>query len=405
MKRLLVFTENYARGGGNRYLIDAVNSLSAEFDAVVITSNPGGIYPEDAPRLAGKADIRSVHFITKARVDNAAARLPALARRLIGLPFFLLEPLLFLYNIFASARYILRFRPTAVLSCNGGYPGGRACLAMTVASRMLGVPAVLSVVSTPMKRRGGILAVYEAATDALVWWSAKAVVVNAGAIAAALASARGLPIGKAVVVYNGLEDIAPEKKTHAGKGLTIGCIARTDRAKGVTFLLDAFIRLAAGYPDTRLVLIGKGDAQDELERRARESGLKGRIDLPGYYAGDTRALMDAIDIYVFPSLQEGFPYSILEAMRAGKAIAASSVGGIPEAITDGRDGLLVATGDTGALADAIERLMTDEALRNRLGRNARARFLKEFTLKAMDASLKKTFGEAGLLRDELRRKQ
>lgn len=397
MRRLLVFTENYSRGGGNRYLIDMVNALADEFDDVVIASNRNGIFPEDLKRLVGPAQIRTLHFITKARVESGLGGLPPRLKKIITLPLFFLEPILFIYNLLTFALCLGRLKPSVVLSCNGGYPGGRSCLAMTVASRLRGIPVALSVVSTPMCRKK-MMAFYEAFIDGLVWRSADVVIVNAATIAVGLAAIRGMPQESAAIVHNGLpERPLRGQKKRGNNHLTIGCIARTDRAKGVFFLVDAFARLAVRYRDISLILVGKGDAHAELEAHVNASGLKDRIELAGYFTGDMDELIDAIGIYVFPSLQEGFPYSILEAMAAGKAIVATQVGGIPEAITDGVEGLLVAPSSVQALEVAIERLILDATLRNRLGENARLRFTKAFTLDAMGLRMKEVFRKAGLL--------
>lgn len=397
MRRLLVFTENYSRGGGNRYLIDMVNALAGEFDGVVIASNQGGVFPEDLGRLSQQAVLTSFHFITKARVACGLNGLPPLLVRALTFPFFFIEPFLFLYNTLMFFIYLGRRKPSLVLSCNGGYPGGRANLALVVAAAIRKIPVAMSVVSTPMPLKR-LLAFYEAYVDRLVWRCADVVVVNAATIASGLSAARGMPLEKTVVVHNGLSAPRPAAWKDRGSNLTIGCIARTDRAKGVFFLVDAFERLAARYPGIRLKLVGRGDAHAELEARAQTPGLKGCMDVAGYFTGDMDALLDSIDIYVFPSLQEGLPYSILEAMSAGKAIVATRVGGIPEAITDGAEGLLVEPASVQGLEVAMERLIVDAELRKRLGSNASARFSREFTLEAMRARVKEVFAKAGLLR-------
>lgn len=391
MKTLLVFTENYSRGGGNRYMIDAVNSLADGFEGITIVCNQGGVFEEDLKRLTKRVEVKKVHFITKARVSGRLASLPPAARKLLLGPLFLLEPLLFIYNTIVFTFYIGALRPTATFAFNGGYPAARATLAFVVASRLRKIPTALSIVSTPAPRKK-ISAFYEALIDRLVWSSASAVIVNAEAIAKELRGLRGAQGAKIHIVHNGLDAKMPPQRKESTEGtFVIGCVARTDRAKGVLCLFEAFVDLAGRYPQIRLVLVGRGDAQDELEKRREASGIKDRIELTGFYSGDIDALLASFDLYVFPSFQEGFPYSILEAMRAGCPIVSTNVGGIPEAIRDSIEGLLVEPNSVAALQASMERLILDKELRAKLGKGALRRFEKDFVLAAMHKRLSKVF--------------
>lgn len=390
MNRLLIFTENYARGGGNRYLIDLVNSIADGYGEIIIASNRNGIFPEDIHRLQRSVALWPVIFITRSLLSNGLRFISASGRRIILSPLILLEPLFFLGNAAAFFFLLQRVKPSCVVSCNGGYPAAQASLAMVVAARISRLPVALSIVSMPAPRRG-FLPLYEKLVDKLVWQSADVVIVNAKAIARALHERRGLPLCRAEVVYNGLEDlpaVIAAKKTDAEDCLVIGCIARMDAAKGVLFLFEAFAHLAKRHPELRLVLAGQGDASEELSRRAQALGLQDRVQLLGHYSGDVCALLDTFDLYVFPSLWEGFPYSLVEAMRAGCSIVATDVGGIPEAITDGKEGLLVRPGTADEMAAAIERLLTDPGLRCELGRNARLRYECELTLDKMHGRMR-----------------
>lgn len=388
LSRLLVFTENYARGGGNRYMIDLVNSIEDCYDEVILTSNSNGIYPEDVHRLKRPVDPRHAIFITRALIGNFLHFIPLSVRRMILVPFALVEPFFFLGNVIAFVLLIWKVRPSYVISCNGGYPGA-ASLAIVVAAKFLRVPVALSIVSMPASRRR-FLRLYEKLIDKLVWQSAEVVVVNAKAIAHALHELRGMPLDRAEVIYNGLEDIPASisSKAHDKGYFVIGCIARMDAWKGVLFLFDAFAYLAKRHPELRLVLAGQGDASEELFRRTQALGLQDRVQLLGHYTGDVCALLDTFDIYIFPSLWEGFPYSIVESMRSGCTIVATSVGGIPEAITDGVEGVLIKPASADAITEAIERLLSDPATCQVFARNARLKFERDLVLQKMHSRVK-----------------
>ncbi|HEX3032901.1 MAG TPA: glycosyltransferase family 4 protein, partial [Bacillota bacterium] len=229
MRKLLVFTENYARGGGNRYLIDTVNAVADQYNQITLVSNPGGVYPEDLRRLTHDVSLGNLNIITKARIMQIISRMPPLLQHLTGLLASACEPLLFLYNFCLGVILLLREKPTAVLCCNGGYPGARATLSVVIAAGALKIPAALSIVSMPMPRKKVLLA-YQTWIDRLVGRAAKAIIVNASSISTALQSLRNFPHNKLHVVYNGIEAATGrssggtgEKPSHSPDTQIVGC--------------------------------------------------------------------------------------------------------------------------------------------------------------------------------------
>jgi len=396
-RRLLVFTENYLRGGGNRYCVDLVNALAPEYDEIILASNRGGIFPEDIARLAPNVVVVSAPFLTRSKARHATRNVPRIARApwLALLSF--ADPLLFRMNVTLLTRFIRKLAPDTVLSCNGGYPAARAALAMVVAAKQVGIPAVLSIVSMPTPRRRGIV-LYDRSIDQAIWRSVRLVIVNARAIADALNRQHDMPPALARTLYNGLPDVSYRARLATGSDL--GFVARLDRAKGVLVLLDAFKRLAPRWPALRLRLIGAGDASAVLAARAKQLGIADRVDAAGYSTVDIDRVLESFRVYAFPSFHEGLPYSILEAMRAGCAIVSSAVGGIPEILEDGRDALLVPPRDANALANAIEALLADDALRTRLGRSARLRFEEKHRLEVFGTEAVRAFADHGLLAND-----
>lgn len=155
--------------------------------------------------------------------------------------------------------------------------------------------------------------------------------------------------------------------------------------KGHALLIEALADLhdeGADRPWQLAIAGGGGNEGPRLQGIIRERGLEGRVHLLGMRT-DVADLHAAADIFTMPSTWEGLPLAILEAMFAGKTIVASDISGIPEAIENGREGLLIPPGDVAALKGALQRVMADEPLRRRLGCAALERAQREFTIGAM----------------------
>ena len=395
LNKLFVFTENYLKGGGNRYLIDLVNAFAQNFDRVTINCNRGGVFPEDLKRLNHDFALINIPFCTKERARNALLSLPRWLRRAILAPLVIFSPIVFVYNLLLFLTLLATARPAVVLCCNGGYPAAKAPLVMVLAAKLLDIPVLLSIVSVPMPR-SRLLSLYEKVMDYVVWHAVDLIIVNAKAIAQALLTQRDVLLDKVCVIYNGLENREIPCKSDQVEKIRIGCVARLDRAKGIIYLLDAFAQLAERYEHLQLVLVGDGDAFQELRSRVKQYGLNDRVEMPGFYQGSVDELLCSLDIYMFPSLWEGFPYSIIEAMRAGCSIIATSVGGIPEAIRDGEDGLLIEPASSAAIFCAIEKLIEDPELRARLAVSARKRFTELFSLTAMEINALQVLAKTGI---------
>jgi glycogen synthase len=144
--------------------------------------------------------------------------------------------------------------------------------------------------------------------------------------------------------------------------------------KGFDLLLRAFARVADDHPHVGLTIGGDGPALDRLKQQARTLGLADRVKFPGRLSRpQVAAAMANAEIFVMPSRLEPFGIVCLEAWRAGRPLIATTRGGPPEFVNDGEDGLLADPFDTDALARALDRLLGDRQLRNRLGAAGKAR--------------------------------
>ena len=172
------------------------------------------------------------------------------------------------------------------------------------------------------------------------------------------------------------------------KPFVFGFVGRMDPVKGLDTLIDAFASLIEREPGpgepVRLVMVGDGPERERCMVALRERGLADFAWLPGR-SEDISGIMRALDAFVLPSLNEGISNTILEAMATSLPIIATAVGGNPELIEDGVHGLLVPSGDTAAMARAMQRCIDEPEFAKGLGSAARQRVESRFSLDAMAA--------------------
>jgi len=227
---------------------------------------------------------------------------------------------------------------------------------------------------------------------ALRWAAARSAGTAAvsAALQADLATVLRLPRASFAVVPNGIrpsvgspEGVRRELGIGADAPL-IAAIGSLYPVKGHIVLLEAVRTLLRNprFAGCHLVIAGQGEEEGALRAYMATHGLAPYVHLLGYRT-DVADLLAAADIFALPSLSEGVPLALLEAMFAGKGIAASAVGGVPEVVTSEREALLVPAEDPQSLATALARLLEDRALRRRLGDAARQRAEGAFTVDNM----------------------
>jgi len=180
--------------------------------------------------------------------------------------------------------------------------------------------------------------------------------------------------------------------------LNVTCIGTLHEVKGQTHLIEACHILHQRGLDVHCHLIGGGPDRKALFARASQHGLADRISFHGWRTrAEVVELLRRADVAAAPSVpsrdgrREGIPVALMEAMACGVPVVASDLSGIPELVRHGQSGLLIPPGDTAALADAIQRLHTDRALRRRLARGARETVCRDFDLSKNAASLTSYF--------------
>jgi glycosyltransferase involved in cell wall biosynthesis len=206
-----------------------------------------------------------------------------------------------------------------------------------------------------------------------------------------------IPDDKVRVVYNGIQLTEFEQSANAalrdklteGRDLPLVCtLARLHPQKGHKYLLQA----ATHVLDAIFVLAGDGPERSRLEELCLNLGLKDRVRFLGHRE-DIPQLLAACDLFVLPSLYEGLPLSVLEAMASGKPVVATKVGGTDEAVVHGSTGILVPARNVTALAASIAAMLRDRTMATRFGEAGRKRVAQMFSAEAVVRGVSEVYDE------------
>jgi glycosyltransferase involved in cell wall biosynthesis len=209
---------------------------------------------------------------------------------------------------------------------------------------------------------------------------------------------RGAVAGEVRVVHNGIDlsryatrfrDRSPSDTAEASvTGPVVLTVARLTEAKGLNHLLEAVALL----PGILLLVVGDGADRSALELRAQQLGIERRVRFLGHRM-DIPDLLRPVDVFVLPSLSEGLPLSILEAMAAAKPVVATAISGVNEVVVHGETGFLVPARDPDMLASAIRGLLADSELAARFGAAGRRRVEEHFSMGRMVSATERVYDE------------
>ncbi|MBU4536636.1 glycosyltransferase [Patescibacteria group bacterium] len=209
-----------------------------------------------------------------------------------------------------------------------------------------------------------------------------------------------------VGIYNGIKPIyflnreeaqeyfrtcLPERRDKiSNDDLIIGTIAELHKNKGLKYLIKAFKKLIGEFEGIKLIVIGEGEEREHLEKKLNKYALNDNVFLVGSVSEASRYLK-AFDIFVLPSIKEGFPFVLLEAGLAKLPVVASDVGGISELIRDGENGILVEAKDENEIEEALGVLISDEGLRDGYGGTLYEKVKEEFSFEVMIEKTEKLY--------------
>jgi len=371
---LLYVCDNMEFGGGERVFAQIINRLSDKKYKIIVACLPTGTFIE---KIKGsKAQIKS--FDMRNRFN--------------------------LRVILQLSSLIKKERVDIVHS-----QGARADFFARIAAKLAGAPNVVSTVPMPVEGfdvhpiRKLIYIIFSRFSERFV----DRFLVVSDALEKIMIEKHGIEPQKVVKIYNGIEtdeycisgeEIACRrssfrKKSDLGENVpVIGVIGRLVWQKGFKYFIEAIPDVLKEFKDARFLLVGEGELEDELKVKSKKLKLEDKIIFVGFM-DDIRDVLASIDILVIPSLQEGLPVVLLEAMAMKKPIVAANIEVIMEILENGVTGLLVPPRDSKALAEAIITMFThkDESLQ--MGLTARKVVTERFGVDIMVQKTEEVYEE------------
>jgi len=347
--RILQVVTRADLGGAQVHVLDLLGGLKDEFDMVLATGEEG--YCTEQARALGI----ECHV------------LPGLVQQI--------NPLSDLKALGSIIRLIRKIRPDLV-HCHTTKAG----LIGRLGARLMNVPAIYTVHTwcfTEGTSRSWKAFGLPAETLAARWAQCIIAVSHANRVAAI--SKRVAPASKLVTVHNGISDCPQRANPVDVDAPRVVMVARFVNQKNQALLIEAAARLASPII---LTLVGDGPLRQQAEQLAANSPAHIKVEFLGQRQ-DVAEILARADLFVLSTNWEGFPISILEAMRAGLPVIATDVDGVREAIFDGDNGILVQAKDRSRLTQAIQSLISDAGLRRRMGARGRAIYEERFSLPAM----------------------
>lgn len=384
MPRLMtVVVEGYVAGGADRVLVNLLpyfQNLQIELlvnsglDTSVLLGKP----------LPNNVRLSKYSWATPAAISDWAANATnpsmALARRVLSVALrYPVNMLLFLRFL----NYFRKSKPEILFINNGGYPGGDACRMAAAAAVLLGRIHIVHIIHNMAIPPRKLFLPLEWIIDRIVERGECFVAVS-DAVAKSLRQIRKLNI-KAVTINNGLQIASPPSSPLCGTPLEFLQVGYLGKVKNQKFSILALGILAQqGFKNIRITFAGKEVEKGylrELTELAKRLGVTDQICFAGFVK-DIEELYPQYDAILLTSTVEGMPICILEAMRAGRAVIATAVGGVPELIEHAQTGYLLSGADPGELAEIWKQLLENPDTLGNMGFRAYQRFVEKFTIDA-----------------------
>ena len=376
MNNILYIIDNLEFGGGERVFLQIINRLCRDNYKVTVACMSEGIFME---RIKGSdASIIPVDMSNK-----------------------------FNFKVILQLVNLMKERNIDIVHSQGA----RADFFARLSAKLAGVPIVVSTVPMPVEGFD-VNPIKKFIYIALNRFSERFVdrfMVVSDALREMMIENHKIESQRVVKIYNGIEideyriDYNEEVVVHGKSRLreeigfkndvpVIGVIGRLVWQKGFDYFIDTIPDLLKKFKGARFLIVGEGELEEELKRKGKRLELEDKLFFTGFRS-DIKDVLASIDIFVMPSLLEGLPMILLEAMAMGKPIVATDIDGINEVLEDGKTGLLVPPKDTKALMDSIIDLLVHSDKAHQMGINARMVVEERFGVDIMVKKVEEVYEE------------
>jgi len=359
--KILYTIENIYFGGGERAFAQIINGLDKEKYEAYVACLPCGEFTERIKRSA-----KIVPFDLRNRFDFT--------------------------KIFQLVKIIKQKNIEIIHS-----QGGRADFFARVAARLASVPAVVSTIAMPVEGFdvGSIKKIIYIVLDRFSERFVDRYIVVSEALRKRLIEKHKIPSKKIVKIYNGVEIdsdarcLMPDVRKKIMQEFMIpenvmlaGTIGRLVWQKGLLYFIQAIKEINARWKmqDVKYLIVGEGKERNNLEQKIKNLGLDDKVIFTGF-CSDIKEILYSLDVFVLPSIREGQPIALLEAMAMETPIVATDIEGVNETIVDGITGILVPPKNPSALAEAIVCLLKDKKKAQEMGQAGRMVVEEKFNLK------------------------
>ena len=337
-------------GGGEKWYLDNLNVLSEkEIDVTLFADYKSELYKKTKEK----------HKVFGVRVGNLS-----------------------FLNIFKIIYYTLLFRK---------YSFDLIIMNLPSDVKFAGIAAKLAGIKGIVYRRGSPIPIKNSILNKILFKS----IIN-GMIANSEGTKKSInekydifPKEKIQVIYNGVkfrENYEIDINNKSREKIVIGTAGRLSAEKGHRYLLDIAQKLKKNENKFEILIAGEGELKEELEEKIKKMDLSNEVKLVGFEK-DIRLFLEKIDIFVLPSLWEGFGYVVVEAMESCKPVVAFEVGGVPEIIEDGLTGYLTEIKNVEKMSEKIELLIKDKKLIKKMGIAGRKRGIEIFSIEKTSKTL------------------
>ncbi|MBA7674568.1 D-inositol-3-phosphate glycosyltransferase [subsurface metagenome] len=362
-KKILYVIENIYFGGGERAFAQIINGLDKGKYEIYVTCLPGGIFED--------------------KIKTFAKLLPFDLRNRFNLT-----------RIYRLTK-IMKAKNIQIVHSQGG----RADFFARIAAKMAKVPAVVSTVAMPVEGfdvgllRKGIYVILDRFSERFV----DRFIVVSEALRDRLIKKHKIPSRKVVKICNGIEveefrkSLVSTNKIREEFNIKpdvqlVGTIGRLVYQKGLPYFIQAIKQMLKGSfrvgSKIKFLIVGEGILRNRLEKLVKRLGIENKVVFAGFRK-DVKGILSTLDILVLPSILEGQPIIILEAMAMEKPIVATNIEGVNEIIKDGVTGMLVPSKDSCALAEAIIYLLRENKKAQEIGKTAREIVKQRFSVEQM----------------------